>query len=196
MASVADICNRALGFIGANKINAITDQNENARACQVIYYQLRDGLIEEHDWNFASRRAILTKDTTAPIGSDFNYRYHLPTSPKCLVIREIVGNEAAEYQIEADEDGDYLLTNESSVTIRYSAQIEDTSLYTEAFINALASKMALELSLKLKGSPGTFDRMGSLSTVYGRKARGTNMKEKRPKSYGESERTPWSSAGR
>lgn len=192
MASEADICNRALNLIGAKRINALSDSTENARACNDIYDQVRDQILEEQDWSFASIRQELSADPTAPTGDDYNYRYNLPTSPKCIVVRGIVNNEGADYQIE----GDFLLTNETSVTIRYTAQITDTSKFTEGFIAALAGRLALELSYKLKGSGGTFDRMGRVSAVYDRRGKGKDSRQMRPKTYGESERTPWTSAGR
>ena len=59
MASVIDICNKALDKLGQNPIISLTDGNKAANLCTRNWPLVRDQVLREHPWNFAMKRAIL-----------------------------------------------------------------------------------------------------------------------------------------
>ena len=64
MAAV-DICNLALTKLGQTIITSLSDDNENARRCNLVYEPKRDELLEKHPWGFAVEKALLV-DVTKP----------------------------------------------------------------------------------------------------------------------------------
>ena len=81
MASPVDICNRALGEIGARtNVNAFTDPTPAAQACQLYYDSMRQMLLRTAPWNFARKQVNLSllKDATSgtcPFPWMFEYLY-------------------------------------------------------------------------------------------------------------------------
>lgn len=66
MAAV-DVCNRALTKLGQDLIDALTDENENARKCNLVYEPARDELLEKNPWGFAKRKVALVNVTKPAI---------------------------------------------------------------------------------------------------------------------------------
>ena len=99
MASVVDICNRALQKLGAESITSLTQNTENARACNSCFEFLRDAELRAHPWNFAIKRAQLAADLTPP---EFGYdlRYQLPSDYLRLLPSDSFDvNRSADYKI-------------------------------------------------------------------------------------------------
>ena len=64
MASEVDICNLALSHLGDNATVASIDPPEGsaqAEHCSRFYPIARDTLLEMHNWNFSTRRAVLAQ---------------------------------------------------------------------------------------------------------------------------------------
>lgn len=59
----ADLCNRALARIGADRIRDTAEDTKQARACRAIYATTRDELLRLHPWNFATRSDLVPEDT-------------------------------------------------------------------------------------------------------------------------------------
>lgn len=149
MASEVDIANRALQKLGAESIASLTQDSENARACNLCYEPIRDAELRAHPWNFAIKRASLAADSTAP---EFGYdaAYTLPSD--CLRVLPpdpYVNYNTMDWQIE----GRKILTNDGApLEIRYIKRETDPNQYDSLFIECLSSKIAVELSEKLTQS--------------------------------------------
>ncbi len=157
--SPVDICNVALGLLGAEFITALTDPSKAAILCNTVYATIRDETLCDAEWNFAQVRAKLARLSTAP-PFGFLYAYQIPTSPLCLRVNEIDPDDAV-YTIEADAAGllRTLQTDETTVFVRYTAQITDPSLYSGSFILALATHIAAELAIPLTELQSLADSM-------------------------------------
>lgn len=142
MASSTDICNRALQKLGAARINALTDQSTNARACALAYDTCRQDLLREHPWNFAIQRFQLAADLTAP-AFGYTNAFTLPTGWMRVLAPDPLQNfNDRDWIIE----GGKLLTNDASpLNIRCVMDITDTTLMDVAFREALSAKISLEL---------------------------------------------------
>lgn len=142
MASSTDICNRALQKLGAARINSLTDQSTNARACALAYDSCRQDLLREHPWNFAIQRAQLAADATPPA---FGYAnsFTLPTGWLRVLPPDPVQNfNDRDWVIE----GGKLLTNDASpLDVRCVMDITDTTIMDIAFREALSAKLSMEL---------------------------------------------------
>lgn len=149
MASSTDICNRALQKLGAARINSLTDQSTNARACALCYDTLRKELYRSHPWNFAIQRFQLAADATPPA---FGYAnsFTLPTGWQRVLPPDPVQNfNDRDWIIE----GGKLLTNDSSpLNVRCVIDIQDTTLMDVSYQEALSSKMAEEMAEQITQS--------------------------------------------
>lgn len=147
MASKVDIANRALQKLGAERIVSLSQDTENARACNLLFDSVRDSELRAHPWNFAIKRAQLAADATAPA---FGYQaaYTLPTD--CLRVLPTDENlNTHDWQIE----GRKILTNDSApLNVRYICRVDDPNQYDAMFIEALACAMAQELCEQLTQS--------------------------------------------
>ena len=149
MASVVDICNRALQKLGAERIISLTQDSVSARACNLAYTQVRDAELRAHTWNFAIKRAEIAADATAPVYG-YSYAYTLPAD--CL---RLLKNDHQEnyYSNNWKVEGRKIITDESApLPIRYVARITDSTEYDALFVEALSSKLAYELCEELTQS--------------------------------------------
>lgn len=88
-----DLANQALIALGQSTIDALTDENENARRCDALFDTIRDDLLVKHPWNFAIKRATLVDMTRVSIDewvTDTDYAVddtveYSGTYYKCLV---------------------------------------------------------------------------------------------------------------
>lgn len=158
MADVVDICNMALGHIGVTElVTDIEDTTPEAEQCALHLPTLRDGLLAEYAWPFATRRAVLAEvaDVTR---TDWDYVYALPDD--CLSARTLVlpgvRNPPAEarypFHVEAGEaDGELvLLTDLEAAELIYTARREVAEKWPPHFVTALALRLASRLAPAFK----------------------------------------------
>jgi hypothetical protein len=174
MASTVDLCNDALQKIGVNSIASLDDDNEAARFCKARYADLRDSLLQMHEWNFATRRTGLALLATTP-NHEYSFEFALPTSPYCLKVSETEDN--VEHRIE----GRKLLANNSSINIVYIAQITDVNDFPYLFREALATYIAAESAWKLTGSTALRDSLYGNFNALLAEARVRDSQEGTPK---------------
>lgn len=149
MASEVDIANRALQKLGAERIVSLTQDSENARACNLSYPLIRDAELRNHPWNFAIKRAQLAADATAPAFGPAN-SYTLPSDCLRLLPPDPSANfNTHDWQVE----GRKILTDDAApLEIRYISRVTDTTQYDSLFIEALACALAQELCEQLTQS--------------------------------------------
>lgn len=154
MASKTEICNAALTRLAASRItNFETDNTAEAKDCNAIYDLIAEEVMSIGDWPSVRRRASLAQLTSTP-AFEFAYAFQLPTDPKCLRITRI--NDCKPGDIEYTIEGDQLLTNESSISIKYLAFITDTNKYDIDLRQAIIDRLVAELAYKKTGSISTY----------------------------------------
>lgn len=141
--SEVSICNYALTKLGANTIISLTDESEQARKCAMIYARVRDRLLRCHPWNFAMKRETLVQLDETP---DYGYTYVYALPSDCL--RYWSNSVDAEVKIE----GNKLLTDESTIAIRYISKVTDPGEYSASFVEAFAEALAAELAFPITAS--------------------------------------------
>lgn len=154
MASTVQICNLALSRLGANTITSLTDGTTEAKLCNTFFSVLADEVMVEGSWSTTIKRASLARTTNTP-AFGYTYEYQLPVDPKALKILNIdeIQPGSTEYKIE----GDKLLTDSSSIKIRYIAKLEDTEDWGPLLTRAFTARLASELAYALTGDNSKAD---------------------------------------
>jgi len=142
--SETSICNMALALLGDERIGALTDNTEAARACNSVYEHLRNGLLRSHPWRFARARANLASLSTAPTWG-WSYQFTLPSDPYCLRVLDVDSYKQYEWTVE----GRKLLGNFSSANIRYISIITDPMQFDPLFSVALATRISVQICMRL-----------------------------------------------
>ncbi len=151
MNSEVEVANAALGEIGVGPINAFrpSEDNEPSRQVAINFDRTRDELLRKYAWNFSTTRQQLAAEATAPL-MEFSTQYQLPTDPYCLRTLGIYNSSGIRFDIDWRVEGRKLLCNESVIFLRYLGRVTAVvlwdSLFTEAFIFRLATKISLPLT--------------------------------------------------
>ena len=133
-ASEVAIANAALLLVGDETITAFTDDSTRARMVNQLYPSARDEVLEAYPWTFAITRVQLNQLAASPLFG-FSYQYQLPSD--CLRMLE-PSEESATFRVE----GRKVLTDESTLYIRYIKRVVDPSEFTPGFSRAVAAKLA------------------------------------------------------
>lgn len=144
MVSVVSICNRALDKLGSESITSLGDNTAPARACNRLYDSLRDAVLRDHPWNCAITRTSLAKLSAAPAWG-FANQFLWPAD--CLRVLSVDTDLA--WKVESRK----ILTDAGSpLNIIYIKSVTDPSEFDGLFIEALASRLAVELAEPLTQS--------------------------------------------
>ena len=149
MISDVGICNLALARVGAEKITDFQEGSPAALDCARLYEPMRDALLAAHPWRFAeARQALAPLAEAAPAG--WVYAYALPTD--CLAARAVVdgatgASERPASPIPFAVSGATVLTDQASATLIYTQRVADPMRFDPLFAEALATKLAADLSM-------------------------------------------------
>jgi hypothetical protein len=149
----------------------ITDNNKRAAACRTAYDPVRKRLLAEFAWGFAQKRATLVQDATVPDWG-FGGSYGLPVD--FLSLTEVYNRGTYEANIE----GRFLVTDMTTVKIRYTADIEDTGLFDALFAEYLSTVIAFEIVEELTQSNTKKDMIFNQMKTLGKKARSIYSRQK------------------
>lgn len=151
MANVIDICNLALSYLGQEQITSIIDpQSKTAQLCALQYPMMRDAVLSEVEWTFASRRQMSgTPLAGAPV---WGYAYAHALNNDVLRVTfcsdntdEQMYNPNFKWVVE-DRN---ILSDSSVIYYRYVQAMDDTSKFSPCFVQALAARMAAEMCIKI-----------------------------------------------
>lgn len=158
VSSKTEIAKLALARIGADRITDLdTDTGRNSRFCRLFYDSALDEILRARAWNFATKRASLSQDATAP-AFGWTYRYLLPSD--FVWALEFNGKDWWLYEQEeyVVEDGYILSDTDSTGTgtsfLRYVYRNEDASKYPGDFVAAFACLLASKLAIPITGNEG------------------------------------------
>jgi hypothetical protein len=137
--SQLQVCNLALGRLGASAILDINAAQKEAQACKLFYQTALDEVLRTHPWNFAVRRQTLTAESEDP-SFGWTNAYVLPSD--CLRVLDLNDlHESADpphWQIE----GRSLLCDQDEAHIRYITRDADPTHYDALFVAAFAAKLS------------------------------------------------------
>jgi len=139
MASKTDISNIALYELGLDPITSLTDGTDIANACNALYEETAKEVMTEGAFSSTIKRATLNQTTTTP-NFEYSYEFQLPTDPKCL--RVLNANTNIEYMVE----GDKLVTDNSTIKVRYISHLTNSGDYDEMLKQAITAKLKYRLA--------------------------------------------------
>jgi hypothetical protein len=163
-ASDTQIANRALQKIGAGSILNLAEDSNSGRECNRAFASVRDAELNRRIWRFSVERVSLPALSATP-DSDYAYQYQLPGD----FIRLIPGGDI-KTTVDLDDyrsgfgnqysiEGRKIRTNLGApLAIRYIRRVTDTTLFTPAFDEAFASRLAYEICERITQSTDKLDR--------------------------------------
>jgi len=149
MASKVSLCNIALSRLGASTITSLTDNTAEAKLCNTYFDDLADEVMIDGSWTSTIRRASLAKTTNTPTFG-FTNEFQLPVNPFCLKVLNI--DETIPGGLDYRVEDDKLLTDESSVKIRYIARLTDIGDWDPFLKKAFTTRLQAELAYPITGS--------------------------------------------
>lgn len=143
--SDVQIVNRALGKLGARRIDSLADDSANARAAKAAYTMVRDRLLRAHPWNFAIRRASIAADAEATSFGGLN-QYRKPEDFLALLRGTEAGSARRERRRHWRVEGEFIVSTEASpLEFRYIARITNPEQFDALFADYFALALAVEL---------------------------------------------------
>lgn len=148
------ICNMALTLIGATRITTLTEDTKNARECNAVYAHVRNSVLTDHIWTFAQKRVALTESSTDVVWEDdlMTVAYDLPSD---FLQLNFTNYESALVKIE----GTQLLSDTSTLKIKYTYEVTDTTQFKPKFIEAFVAKLAAELAFPITNKSTLAERL-------------------------------------
>ena len=148
MVSPVSICNMALGWLGANRIEEFTGNSTPSQLCRDNYEMVRDSVLEERNWTFAQRREVSDVSATEPETGQYQHYIDDDWMRIHRVKRPVASNRLAPVNSWVVE-GDYVLCEYPKIVMFGGRRISDTGKYTPLFVQALAARMAATLAIPL-----------------------------------------------
>lgn len=163
MTSVTDICNLALSTIGQDPINDIDEGSKNSNVCKLWYPSSRDAVLRAYPFTCSRKRTQIAADVGTP-SFDFSYFHTVPNDFLRLLL------------INVDDDawvkeGQQLLTNTTPIKIKYIRRIEDPNEFDALLVQALAARMAANISKPITGSIDEVEKLLQAYEILLREAR-------------------------
>lgn len=167
--SEISISNVAIGKLGGNSIISFDDPTVEAELCKTNFPFARDLILAAVDWTFARKRARLvplTGESGEIIGTDFSYRFQLPTD--CLTLREVSadGSFDDKHSFLWEKEERTLVAEKSVLYIKYTRRVEDPLVFSPGMVHILATQLAGDICVTLTGSKtrekSLYDRVTAL----------------------------------
>ena len=146
--SETSICNLALGLIGIGRITDIEGTTAVERDCKSIFAHAREEVLGGYHWAFARKQAELARSAVNPVidyaHGGYDYAYPLPSD--CISPKSLSNPETPFRHL----DDDIYCNLDEGVFLEYTANVTDPAKFTSKFINALAHRLAAQLSMMVK----------------------------------------------
>lgn len=152
------ICNVALSHCASQRFLAtLDDEGTEADLCRLHYVPARDEVLNAHHWPFARRFAALALVEAAddqPWAAEWGYAYRYPAD--CAGLRRILSGSRRDpspipYELGSDASGKLIFTDEADAQVAYTHMVTDVTMFSDAFCQAVAWRMAWHMSLPLSG---------------------------------------------
>ncbi len=178
MASQVSICNQALGWLGANLIISIDDDNKEAALCKANFDDIRDAVLEEREWTFCVRRITLAPLLLKPVYG-YGNQFLLPPDvirvlnvPDTTFGSTILGGaqfgglaqgpdqqpQTPNWRKESIEQpsatGNIILADVDQLVLRVLWRVTNIGLWSPMFIQAFAQRMAADFCIPLTQNRG------------------------------------------
>lgn len=157
MESTTEIANMALSHLGIGKeiSNLDDEKSQEARACRRFFNSVRDVVLRDFDWAFASKIVALALIEEDP-NSEWAYSYRLPSD--CIAPRRILSGTRTDtnsseiaYLRGQDDDGQLIYTDEPEAYLEYTKRETRVQFYPSDFGIAMSLRLAAYIAPQLTG---------------------------------------------
>lgn len=161
--SKTEIANRALTKLGQTSVLLITDDNAAARVMNRIFDSVADSEVQDNRWKFAIARTRLSALEATPVDGQFRYQYPLPMDYLALIqVGDFYARTYSSSRTRWSVEGTNILTDlPAPLNFRYVQRITNVALFTPMFVEALASRLALEACETLTQSDSKYQRVAA-----------------------------------
>jgi hypothetical protein len=177
MASSIEIINAGLRKLGEPPITTRTDQSPQARIANATYDSIRNAMLRETPWNFATKRTRLAADASTPA---WGYDRQFPLPADFLRLTDVSNASDSEWRL---ENGKILTDLEAPLDILYVAQVSESDMDI-SFQEALAARCAFEWAETLSQTDSVKQTMGSQARIALQRARAADGQEDRQRKLG------------
>lgn len=182
-ASEEEAANGALAEIGEPPIASLSEPRAAARACKRRFHDVRDALLREADWNFATAWMVLGADPL-PADGPLKMRHVLP--PDCVRVRFVQGLSTDEWALEASSVaptsqpilGGVLVTNATSPRICYTRIVEQPALWDALFLVVFQKRLGAAIAPGIGRSQATAGRLNGEAAALLKPAKRKDSQEK------------------
>lgn len=171
MASDVDIANAALSKLGEPGLLSFADDSVAGRLANRTFTDIRDALLREYPWNFASKRAEIAASGTGPL---WGFARAFPVPTDFLRLLEIHNPNRFPYRL---EQGHILTDLTAPLQIRYLKKVEDADEMDPLFRDAFAHRLAAEWAESITQTSSVTQEMQALYTRKLRVARAADGQE-------------------
>lgn len=175
MASVVEICNGALHFLGDEAITSLEDNTNRAILCKAFYPFVRDYVLRSHPWRCAMVRYHCALLVAVPLFG-FSCQYQLPSD--CL---RVVGIE--DEDVSWSVEGTKLLTDSSNGNIVYVKRITDPGEYDEMLVLVIMLKMAMLLASAITDKANLIEGLENLYKSVVQETKSVSAQEGSPQAF-------------
>lgn len=169
-ASDIELINRSLALLGIESITSLSDNSKQASIARVLFNDTRAAVFRGHPWNCLTKRASLPIDVTKPVYGYTN-RFALPAD--YLRLLEVENSKSVLYQLERG----HLLSDESTMNVKYTALITDVTLYDTLLVDTLSARIAADLAQPLLQSTSAMEQMWQMYELKLREAKFVDAQE-------------------
>ena len=146
MPSQVEVVNMALLGSGAVRIEAMTEDTENARRMTIAWPICLKDMLRSHPWSFAKKEAVLSRLSASPVlTDDFTYLFTLP--PDFLKLLKTDVEDDYDHKIKEKK----LYSDSDAVKIEYIFYNNDPDTWDSSFVSAFAARLKAESWFAITG---------------------------------------------
>ncbi len=149
MVSETSICNQALSWVGHGRITSLEDPSSTGEWCRDNYPFIRDSVLEERMWTFATERITKTSNDLDDWGQMYKFAVPLDWLAVYRVYRDVSNNQRLLKSEGWVREGRYVLANDSTIYLWGIKRVTDTGQFSPLFTQALAARLAAEMAVPL-----------------------------------------------
>ena len=162
-----EIYNQALGFVGTRTIGSPNEPTPEAIQCNLFWDRARRSALRDYPYRFAVRRFRLPeKEVPEEYAQEWAHCYGIPDHV-LKVVRVHNGSRRGvsktPYAIQRGDEGELLLTDVEQAMIDAVVDVEDISTWDDAFVAAMARKLACLICVPLCKGEG---KLNGLVQMY------------------------------
>ncbi|HXF45756.1 MAG TPA: hypothetical protein VNK91_06520 [Burkholderiaceae bacterium] len=182
-----EAANLALALIKEPGIASFDEpERAAARECRKWFGTVRDQVLRQRDWNFASTYVQPAADPAESIGP-LKKRFLLPE--ECLAVREVHGAAASEWTLQREKltvsgvevERVALVTNLTAPLVRYTARVLNVELWDAEFLIAFAAQLGHRVGPLIGRSVTTVGKLMEEARALIDAAAGSDARENAPK---------------